>query len=629
MRKSIRWCLAAVGVVGLASLGLPAGPVAATHNADQHSANLKLLFNSPQSAFTNSDLAFWGDRVYAGNYGGFRIFNIANPAAPTLVTNFSCPGPQNDISVWNNDADAAADLLFLSVDTPRIPTGALSATDCGAGGFPATPANPSASNKSVAWEGVRIFNINTETAPVQIAAVPTDCGSHTHTLVPGKGANSGKLYIYVSSYPLGFAAVTTDIPGPPAGVRDNGTECLEPEPGEPKQNGYHDKISIITVDLANPATADDSTGTAPNLTYPNVKEYTLEGSTVGVNRLQAPTATTPARVWNYAACHDIGIFWEIDLASASCWAEMQLWDISDPLNPDFLRRARSPEFVDTLFHSTTFSWDAKTLALEDEAGGGSDDRCRDVNDMQGRILFYDQSANLQGTFKIPRPQPKGENCTAHLYNYIPQTNGQDIIVSAWYQGGTSVIDANNPASAKEIAYYDANSPTTGGTTAVKSDVWAAYWYNGYIYSNDILRGLDVFQLTDSRVNAAVTFPFFNPQTQMSLIPQVVPSCRGQAATIVGTSGADTLTGTAGADVIVGLGGADTLSGLGGGDRICGGAGKDKVNGGAGADRLSGNRGADRLSGGAGNDRLNGGPGRDRCNGGPGTDAVTRCEVIIG
>jgi Ca2+-binding RTX toxin-like protein len=323
------------------------------------------------------------------------------------------------------------------------------------------------------------------------------------------------------------------------------------------------------------------------------------------------------------------VFWEIDLASASCWAEMQLWDISDPTTPDFLRRARSPEFIDTLFHSTTFSWDAQFMALEDEAGGGGDDRCRDVNDMQGRILFYDQSANLHGTFKIPRPQPKGENCTAHLYNYVPQTNGRDIIVSAWYQGGTSVIDATNPTAAKEIAYYDANSPTTGGTANVKSDVWASYWYNGYIYANDILRGLDVFQLTDSRVNAAVTFQFFNPQTQMNLIPQVAPSCRGQAATVMGTSGADTLTGTAGPDVIVGLGGADTLSGLGGDDRLCGGAGKDGIKGGAGADRMSGNKGRDRLSGGTGNDKLNGGPGFDRCAGGAGVDALTRCEVIIG
>jgi Ca2+-binding RTX toxin-like protein len=252
-----------------------------------------------------------------------------------------------------------------------------------------------------------------------------------------------------------------------------------------------------------------------------------------------------------------------------------------------------------------------------------------VDDPQGRILFYNTSANLQGTFKIPRPQPKGEVCTAHNYNYVPQTNGRHILVSAWYEGGTSVIDATNPATAKEIGFYDVKTPVPGGTTAISSDVWSSYWYNGYIYVNDEGRGLDIMQLNDSRVDAAVTLARLNPQTQENLIPQVLPRCRGQAATALGTSGADTIIGTEAADVIVGLGGNDILRGLGAGDRICGGAGRDRIVGGSGSDRLSGNRGADRLAGGPGGDNLNGGPGRDRCNGGPGADRLRRCEVVVG
>jgi hypothetical protein len=671
MRRHIRWLLTAASVVGLAAAGLPAGPAVATHNTDEHSANMKLLFNSPQSSFTNSDLAFWGTRVYAGNYGGFRIFDITNPAAPTLVTNFSCPGVQNDISVWNNDADAAADLLMLSVDTPRV----------GSSGTPAAfdPAvDPTGCTNTVAasatsttqmeqgWEGVRIFNINDEKAPVQLAAVPTDCGSHTHTLVPtddGVGAPTASepLYIYVSSYPTNFWTNDTDYADSAgesaqgvdfgaadrvAGQRSNGTDCLEPEArpdeatGDWTANRGHNKISIIKVDLTSLTTvaaADDPTLRVESATslcdpdplpadncivYPQTTEWTLPSGT-RVTQLASPTRTN-----SFISCHDIAVFIELDLAAGACWDEGQLWDISDPANPDFLRRFRNNE-VDLLVHSATFTWDGKYVAFEDEAGGGSDDRCRDVNDLQGRMWFYNQSLVQQGNFKIPRPQAKGENCTAHNYNVIPQTNGRDILTSAWYSGGTSMIDFTNPANAKEIGYYDANSPTTGGTTNVDSDVWSSYWYNGYVYVNDIQRGFEVLQFNDSRANAAIQLPFLNPQTQMSTIPQVAPSCRGQAATIIGTSGADTLTGTAAADVIVGLGGADTISGLGGGDRLCGGAGKDKVNGGAGADRMSGNRGRDRLSGGTGNDRLNGGPGFDRCAGGPGTDAVTRCEVIIG
>jgi hypothetical protein len=82
-----------------------------------------------------------------------------------------------------------------------------------------------------------------------------------------------------------------------------------------------------------------------------------------------------------------------------------------------------------------------------------------------------------------------------------------------------------------------------------------------------------------------------------------PSCRGRAATIVGTAGPDGLAGTRRADVIVGRGGADHIDGHGGNDVICGDGGKDHI---------AGHRGSDRLHGGRGVDHAKGGPGRDVC-----------------
>ena len=45
--------------------------------------------------------------------------------------------------------------------------------------------------------------------------------------------------------------------------------------------------------------------------------------------------------------------------------------------------------------------------------------------------------------------------------------------------------------------------------------WSAYWYNGYIYSNDIQKGLDVLKLNDKRVKGAKKMQEFNPQSQPS------------------------------------------------------------------------------------------------------------------
>ena len=87
-------------------------------------------------------------------------------------------------------------------------------------------------------------------------------------------------------------------------------------------------------------------------------------------------------------------------------------------------------------------------------------------------------------------------------------------------------------------------------------------------------------------------------------------CKGQQATISGTSGNESINGTSGPDVIAALGGKDKVSGLAGKDLICGGAGKDTLNGGKAKDRLLGQKGADTLKGGGGNDTCKGGKGDD-------------------
>jgi uncharacterized delta-60 repeat protein len=99
------------------------------------------------------------------------------------------------------------------------------------------------------------------------------------------------------------------------------------------------------------------------------------------------------------------------------------------------------------------------------------------------------------------------------------------------------------------------------------------------------------------------------------------TCRGAAATVVGTESNEKLAGGEGDDVIAGLGGNDKISGGDGNDVICGGDGKDKLAGDAGADTLLGEDGNDKLAGGGGPDKLKGGGGADVLNGGGGKNVV--------
>lgn len=97
-------------------------------------------------------------------------------------------------------------------------------------------------------------------------------------------------------------------------------------------------------------------------------------------------------------------------------------------------------------------------------------------------------------------------------------------------------------------------------------------------------------------------------------------CRGERATIVGTSEGENLRGTPDDDVIVGRGGGDSIySGRGGRDLICGGPGGDWLDGRTEADRIFGGRGDDLLWGDSGNDRLHGGVGGDELFGWGGKD----------
>jgi hypothetical protein len=420
---------------------------------DQHSSNVKLLANvaKPTSA-TQSDLAFWGRYAFAGNYQGFRVLDIADPENPSVITDFRCNGAQSDVSVYGN-------LLFQSVDSPQSGQGCDSR-------------NVTASTEAM-FEGIRIFDISDVTAPAHIASVDTDCGSHTHTLVPDLGNN--RILLYVSSYPIGNAGLGPNC----ARLQEDGS-------------GGHSKVSIVHVPLDAPASAI-------------VTPYFLDDDTEWATYLGAFTLR---------ACHDISVFLELKLAAAACMSEAQLWDISDPVSPTFLWRydnpAIKPENID-LFHSATFSWDGSIVAFGDESGGGGAARCTDPNDDQGRIWFVDTETGTElGSYKIPRSE--SGTCTMHNFNFIPLKKGRNVLVSSAYTAGTTIVDvdallAGASEADAEIGYYK----PSGGSA------WSSYWYNNLIYANDIARGVDIFLLSDNARAGARKLPYLNPQTQESVI----------------------------------------------------------------------------------------------------------------
>ena len=74
----------------------------------------------------------------------------------------------------------------------------------------------------------------------------------------------------------------------------------------------------------------------------------------------------------------------------------------------------------------------------------------------------------------------------------------------------------------EIAFFDRGPMDS--TKLVAAGSWSAYWYNGYIYSSEISRGLDIFELkpsawlSENELEAAKSVHqiFGNVQTQQKI-----------------------------------------------------------------------------------------------------------------
>jgi hypothetical protein len=422
-----------------------------------HSDNIEHLVNIPKEALpgTNSDLAFQGKYAFSGNYDGFRIFDISNPKAPKTVAQVLCPGSQNDISVSGN-------LLFLSTDSSRSDDSCASTTQ------PVT--------EKSSWEGMKVFDISDKKNPKYVAAVETACGSHTHTLVP-EGKN---VYIYVSSY------------SPNAAYPD----CQPP----------HDGISVIKV----PRNAPER---AAVVGFPVF--FPGEGPDGGGN----PGSPTNPGVTKTTGCHDITVLPSKDLAAGACMGDGILFSIKDPENPKVIDRVQ--DNVNFAFwHSATFNLDADKVVFTDELGGGGAATCNAaVGPDRGADGIYDivgkgdnRKLVFRSYYKIPRYQADTENCVAHNASIIP-VEGKDIMVQAWYQGGVSVWDFTNSSKPKEIAYFERGPLNT--STLSGGGSWSAYYYNGYIYSNDIAKGFDVLKLSDRRTDPAkrVKLRELNVQTQ--------------------------------------------------------------------------------------------------------------------
>ncbi|HEV8448762.1 MAG TPA: hypothetical protein VGQ44_18150 [Gemmatimonadaceae bacterium] len=516
--------------------------------------------------FINSDIAFRDHYVYQGNFSGFMIWDVKNPAKPTLVATVVCVTAQGDPTIVGH-------LLFISAESGG------NRKDCAKGGI------KDSTDHTSHMSGVRIYDVSNPKAPKLIKNVETCKGSHTHTLVPDP-KNKGIVYLYVSGSQ--GARPSVELAG-----CNNGTD-----PADTTNSLY--RLDIIKVPLAHPENATvvggarifTGLGQAAQSTARRDAQASrgTRGAAGGGNAPADAQAQARAAFgyrpdpsngpWN---CHDVTAYPEMHLLAGACASYGLLVDISNPEKP--VRIAAQADTNFSLWHTAVFSNDASKVVFTDEWGGGTSPNCQKTSmmEMGGNAILTiskDKKYTQHAYFKIPTAQSDKENCVSHNGGLIP-VPGRDLMVQGWYQGGIDVSDFTDPDHPFEVAYFDrgpvdtpedsmkvvaagspagnvanaSNAATPAGGTArgaggnrfrnTIGGSWGAYYWNGYIYSSELARGFDVLELVPSDKLSAnelaaaklVRFTEYNPQSQPHIVwPAAFPVVRSYLDQLVRDKG---------------------------------------------------------------------------------------------
>ena len=214
---------------------------------------------APLLSFANTDLAFAGDVLVAGNYHGYNIYRLMEDGIPEHVSSIVCPGGQGDVSV-------VGDLLIMSVEQTR---GRL---DCGLEGV-------AEDVSAERFRGIRIFDLSDLERPLQVGAVQTCRGSHTHSVVSGPEPD-GKIIVYNS----GTSTVRDE---------DEMEGCFNETPGDDRTALF--RIDVIEIPVDDPSAGRRSL-TAPRCLLIQKPEYSPAFGAAAImgTKRKKPTSPTNA-----------------------------------------------------------------------------------------------------------------------------------------------------------------------------------------------------------------------------------------------------------------------------------------------------------------------------------------------
>lgn len=222
---------------------------------------------------------------------------------------------------------------------------------------------------------------------------------------------------------------------------------------------------------------------------------------------------------NGFGCHDITFYSDEDAGKHRAYCAgiefTQIWDIEDPTEPTVVSNVPvhhgNPDLPSGVASIVFFSHlamvndDASVLIVGDETGGGlapacdayADGQAATVSGPLGNLYFYDITDEenpqllswLSPSHHYPTNPPanaEGElnpaGCTAHFGKIVPDAE-QDLLAIAFYGAGVELVDFTDPSHPIIAEQWNEGTNT-----------WDVWYYQGYLFTGDMSRGMDVFTL---------------------------------------------------------------------------------------------------------------------------------------
>lgn len=176
-------------------------------------------------------------------------------------------------------------------------------------------------------------------------------------------------------------------------------------------------------------------------------------------------------------------------------SHVDLIDTEDPENPSLLFTTQCPGC--SITHDAKFTPDGEHVVVGDEAGGGASFPCPGGAlhfgaIVGGRAIAWTGIYEPDSVVTARQGQAGVGSCTSHVFDIAP--NGKRLAIS-WYTAGTRYLDIEALSGA---AFGD--TADTGGVKQLGYFIpdggvsWSSKIFKGWVYSNDMRRGFDVYKV---------------------------------------------------------------------------------------------------------------------------------------